>query len=56
MKKTVLVTGASAGIGRATAMYLAQQGYTVYGGARRLEKMLDLKTLGITAVASVLRL
>ncbi|SFB76744.1 NADP-dependent 3-hydroxy acid dehydrogenase YdfG [Flexibacter flexilis DSM 6793] len=47
MKKTALVTGASAGIGKATAIYLAQNGYYVYGAARRLEKMQDLIPYGI---------
>ena len=42
MAKTVLVTGSSAGIGKATAIYLAQNGYNVYGAARRTEKMQDL--------------
>lgn len=42
MAKTVLVTGASAGIGKAIAIYLAQNGYNVYGAARRVEKMQDL--------------
>lgn len=51
MKKTVLVTGASAGIGKATAIYLAQNGYNVYGAARRMEKMQDLKTYGIKPIA-----
>jgi NADP-dependent 3-hydroxy acid dehydrogenase YdfG len=51
MKKTVLVTGASAGIGKATAIYLAQNGYTVYGAARRIEKMQELKSYGIIPVA-----
>lgn len=51
MKKTVLVTGASAGIGKATAIYLAQQGYTVYGAARRLEKLEELKAFGIHPLA-----
>ncbi len=51
MKKTVLVTGASAGIGKATAMYLAQNGYHVYGAARRIEKMQDLKNYGIKPIA-----
>ena len=51
MATTVLVTGASAGIGKATAIYLAQNGYTVYGAARRTEKMQDLKTHGIKPIS-----
>ncbi|RYU94274.1 oxidoreductase [Emticicia agri] len=51
MGKTVLVTGASSGIGKATAIYLAQNGYNVYGAARRVEKMQDLKTYGIHPIA-----
>ena len=46
-KKVVLVTGASAGMGKETAKTLAQKGYTVYGAARRMDKMKDLETLGI---------
>jgi short-subunit dehydrogenase len=49
-KKTVLVTGGSSGIGKATAIYLAQNGYNVYSAARRIEKMQDLKTLGIKPI------
>ncbi|WP_447642842.1 MULTISPECIES: oxidoreductase [Chitinophagaceae] len=51
MAKTVLVTGASAGIGKATAIYLAQNGYKVYGAARRLEKLQELKSFGINPIA-----
>jgi NAD(P)-dependent dehydrogenase (short-subunit alcohol dehydrogenase family) len=51
MEKTVLITGASAGIGKATAIYLAQSGYNVYGAARRIEKMQDLKGYGIKPVS-----
>ncbi|NBA88325.1 SDR family NAD(P)-dependent oxidoreductase [Emticicia sp. CRIBPO] len=51
MTKTVLVTGASAGIGKATAIYLAQNGYHVYAAARRTEKMEELKVHGIRPVA-----
>ena len=51
MKKTVLVTGASAGIGKATAIYLAQNGYEVYGAARRTDKMQELTAFGIKAIA-----
>lgn len=35
VKKVVVVTGASSGIGKATAIYLAERGWTVYGLARR---------------------
>ncbi|WP_432714132.1 oxidoreductase [Pedobacter sp.] len=51
MEKTVLITGASAGIGKATAVYLAQNGYNVYGAARRTDKMQDLETYGIKPIA-----
>ena len=51
MKKTVLITGASAGIGKATAIYLAENGYNVYGAARRVEKMAELKAHGIKPIA-----
>jgi len=51
MVKTVLVTGTSAGIGKATAILLAQNGYNVYGAARRTEKMQDLINYGIKPIA-----
>lgn len=44
--KTVLITGASSGIGKETAKQLVARGYTVYAAARRLEKMRDLEELG----------
>lgn len=47
MKKVVLITGASAGMGKETAILLAKNGYTVYGAARRTDKLSDLKKLGI---------
>jgi NADP-dependent 3-hydroxy acid dehydrogenase YdfG len=45
-RKIALVTGASSGIGKATAMQLIADGYTVYSGARRVEKMQDIKKKG----------
>ena len=44
--KTVLVTGASSGIGKETAKALIAKGYKVFAAARRLEKMADLESLG----------
>jgi len=45
--KTALVTGASSGIGQATALKLMELGYTVFAGARRVERMSDLADRGI---------
>jgi NAD(P)-dependent dehydrogenase (short-subunit alcohol dehydrogenase family) len=46
-KSVALVTGASSGIGKATALRLAALGFTVYAGARRVERMSDLAEHGI---------
>jgi short-subunit dehydrogenase len=47
MDKVVLITGASSGIGNQTAKLLVRQGLIVYGAARRLDKMQDLKEAGV---------
>src|SRR6201994_4791466 len=39
MKKVILVTGASSGLGLATATALAAQGHAVYGAARSIDKV-----------------
>jgi NAD(P)-dependent dehydrogenase (short-subunit alcohol dehydrogenase family) len=46
--KVVLVTGASAGIGEATAHALLAAGYHVFAGARRLDRMAGLAAAGAT--------
>lgn len=48
--ETVLITGASSGIGKETAKQLAAEGYRVYTAARRIEKMQDLREVGCTPV------
>ncbi len=49
-KKVALVTGASSGIGESAARLLKQNGFIVYGAARRLEKMKELESLGINTI------
>ncbi len=44
--KVALVTGASSGIGTEVALSLLQRGYTVYGAARRAERMKGLEDRG----------
>jgi NAD(P)-dependent dehydrogenase (short-subunit alcohol dehydrogenase family) len=49
--KVALVTGASSGIGEATALKLREAGYTVYGAARRVQRMQHLTKQGIQLLA-----
>jgi len=49
MKKVAIVTGASSGIGKATAIALSEAGYKVWVGARRTDKLKTLNDYGITA-------
>ncbi|MDR1652621.1 MAG: SDR family NAD(P)-dependent oxidoreductase [Prevotellaceae bacterium] len=50
MKRTVFITGASSGMGKAAAEKFANEGFTVYAAARRVEKMRDLQNLGINVL------
>jgi len=50
MKKIILLTGASSGIGYQTAKSLAKEGHVVYGAARRIEKMETLKQFGVKPI------
>lgn len=46
MNKIVLITGASSGIGKATAEKLLDDGYLVYASARRIDKLQALAAKG----------
>ena len=48
LRKSIIVTGASSGIGRATVIKLVESGYQVFGLARSYNKL----TLNLTAPAS----
>lgn len=50
MKKVILLTGASSGIGYQTVESLAKEGHIVYGAARRTEKMETLKQFGVKSI------
>ncbi|QUR69764.1 SDR family NAD(P)-dependent oxidoreductase [Mycobacterium spongiae] len=50
-RPTALVTGGSSGIGEATAMLLAANGFTVYAAARRVDRMRHLEQAGIHVIA-----
>lgn len=46
MKKVILITGASSGMGKETAKKLIGEGHIVYAVARRIEQMSDLGKIG----------
>lgn len=46
MHQSILVTGASSGIGEAIAVHLAHKGFKVFASARRIEKLSALSGLG----------
>ena len=45
MKKVILITGASSGMGKVTAEELIKEGHIVYCAARNADKMKDLENL-----------
>lgn len=49
--RTALVTGGSSGIGEATAILLAQNGFNVWAAARRVDRMRTLDDAGINVIA-----
>jgi NADP-dependent 3-hydroxy acid dehydrogenase YdfG len=52
MTKTAVVTGASSGFGDATARALAEAGWQVFVGARRLDRLREVaEPIGATAIA-----
>lgn len=51
MKKVIIVTGASSGMGKDFALHLLKKGHTVYGLARRVERMDDIVQAGGKAIA-----
>ena len=51
MKKVILITGASSGMGKDTALRLVKEGHIVYGAARRVEKMQEIVDAGGHALA-----
>ncbi|MDE0653246.1 MAG: oxidoreductase [bacterium] len=50
MSKVILITGASAGIGREAAILMAQKGHKVYAGARRMDRLAMLADHGVIPV------
>ena len=54
--RVAIVTGASSGIGEATAQRLHDAGFTVYAVARRVDRMADLEEIGVRTVRTDLSL
>lgn len=50
-ERVALITGASSGMGKDFALRLLEEGYAVYGAARRIERMQDIADKGGVALA-----
>ena len=53
MHQSVLVTGASSGIGEECAVFLAHKGFRVYAAARRIDKLQELTAVGAGRITPV---
>jgi short-subunit dehydrogenase len=51
MKKVILITGASSGMGKVFARDLAKEGHIVYGAARRVELMNELHSFNVKTIS-----
>ncbi len=51
MKKVILITGASSGMGKVFAEDLAREGHIVYGAARRTDLLQELEKKGVKTIA-----
>lgn len=51
MKKVILITGASSGMGKVFARDLAKEGHIVYGAARRTDLLNDLNQFGVKTIS-----
>ena len=51
MKKVILITGASSGMGKVFALDLAKEGHLVYGAARRTDLLEELAQKGVQTIA-----
>lgn len=51
MKKVILITGASSGMGKVFALELAKEGHIVYGAARRTDLLNELQQQGVKTIA-----
>lgn len=51
MKKVILITGASSGMGKSAANILHSQGHIIYCAARRIDNMKDLEQKGMNIIS-----